>query len=456
MSNYYPNVDAMYLYKRAGTAEDPYIPINQTITVHYQKVTLKEIPDYTSKVTVKQSDGTTLKEVGQLDILGDDEYWVDYTTGVVHFPSKQNEKTFTFSFKGTGCVSIPGDRIIVNTDETNEAGVTLQDLLDQLGAINNMVTSASQLAEGIRDLVDSSQVVKKSDINNIKDDVQSTVNTLKTITQNAKLTDDNGQLILLDEGINIDNLFVSGFYKMKNPTGNVPTNITDEWIQMLVFKVSDSETTQMLIANVNGTPALFIRSSIGTSNNSFSNWITIENTIDSQAKADMALSNAKKYADEKFLLSDNYTAIDVLNKLKTVDGTGSDLDADTIDGKNYEDIVNELSSATWDDLLLQNGVVSYSDEQKPQYAKIGGFVVIRGILKDVVATGIAYATLPLPYRPLKVWNFTQSVLKSGNYTESAYWQINTDGSVILEKVSEGISDFSKDTQFPIYTMFPIF
>lgn len=39
-----------------------------------------------------------------------------------------------------------------------------------------------------------------------------------------------------------------------------------------------------------------------------------------------------------------YTANDVLDKLKTVDGSGSGLDADTVDGKHASDIQNDAQS----------------------------------------------------------------------------------------------------------------
>lgn len=67
-------------------------------------------------------------------------------------------------------------------------------------------------------------------------------------------------------------------------------------------------------------------------NGNWVGWSQIENTVGSQAKADAALSSAKSYADGKFLPSVNYNASDILSKLKTVDGPGSGLDADTLDG----------------------------------------------------------------------------------------------------------------------------
>lgn len=58
------------------------------------------------------------------------------------------------------------------------------------------------------------------------------------------------------------------------------------------------------------------------------------------------IANLQSSLDSK-LNSSSYTANDVLSKIKSVDGSGSGLDADLLDGKNYSDIVNgNVASAT--------------------------------------------------------------------------------------------------------------
>lgn len=58
------------------------------------------------------------------------------------------------------------------------------------------------------------------------------------------------------------------------------------------------------------------------------------------------ITNLQSLLDSK-LNSSSYTANDVLSKMKSVDGSGSGLDADLLDGKNYSDIVNgNVASAT--------------------------------------------------------------------------------------------------------------
>jgi len=127
MGFFFPNVDAIYLFKRAGTSEDPFLPINQELTVRYSKVTLKEIPDFITKVAVFGS--AQMTEVTSEDI-GANEYRVDYSTGIVYFNVAQEDITFNFSYMGIGQLDIPASRMIVNTSDTNSEGVTVQDILD--------------------------------------------------------------------------------------------------------------------------------------------------------------------------------------------------------------------------------------------------------------------------------------------------------------------------------------
>ena len=61
------------------------------------------------------------------------------------------------------------------------------------------------------------------------------------------------------------------------------------------------------------------------------------NAITSAVKNDTELVLNK---EQSFLSSSEYTANDILTKLKTVDGINSELDADLLDGKHYQDIID--------------------------------------------------------------------------------------------------------------------
>lgn len=63
----------------------------------------------------------------------------------------------------------------------------------------------------------------------------------------------------------------------------------------------------------------------------------------------------KTESDNKYLLKTSYTAADVLNKLKTVDGSGSGLDADTLDGIHAIRLFASLESDTTTNLSITIG-----------------------------------------------------------------------------------------------------
>ncbi len=70
------------------------------------------------------------------------------------------------------------------------------------------------------------------------------------------------------------------------------------------------------------------------------------------------VADAEKIAWNNKLDSSNYNATDVLNKIKTVDGSGSGLDADTIDGLERQLIpeMTQLSSSSFQSTQLKGGM----------------------------------------------------------------------------------------------------
>lgn len=167
-SNYYfPGVDKVFLFQRAGTTDDPYLPLSQTSQVKYGKVELAEIPNFQEKVTVISSSGTTLTEVTTAEVL-ENQFRVDYSTGVVTFNSTQEEQIFTFSFLGMGRVNFPASRITIDTVDNNEAELSIQQLLDAQGNIGERLTGAQEAIGNIETLVTQNQVVKNTDFETYK------------------------------------------------------------------------------------------------------------------------------------------------------------------------------------------------------------------------------------------------------------------------------------------------
>lgn len=61
----------------------------------------------------------------------------------------------------------------------------------------------------------------------------------------------------------------------------------------------------------------------------------------------------------------------------------------------------DLSDSGWIDLNLLNNVLPYNTEQSPQYRKIGNYVTIRGVLKNITSFPTTIAQLPEGFRPTR-------------------------------------------------------
>lgn len=170
-SFYYPGVEKMYLFQRDGSENNPFLPLTQTSKVKYARVDLSEIPDFERKVTVISSDGTSLIEVFTTD-LSENEYLVDYSKGFVRFHPSQESNTFEISYLGMGRVNIPANRITIDTDESNEAELSIQELLDAQGNIGTRLDSAKNDMQNVESLIVENQVVKQTEYEAFKTKLQ--------------------------------------------------------------------------------------------------------------------------------------------------------------------------------------------------------------------------------------------------------------------------------------------
>jgi len=148
------DVDSIMIIHRAGTAEDPYIDIQQTLKVATNRVVLKEVPDETTKVAV--SDGTSnLVESTSPKNLTEGSYFVDYRIGFVYFSDADNGKTFDFSFKGTGVLNMPASRIVLEDNQETEK--TLQDYIDES---NQHIQDANDAIDNMNQVVQETNNAK--------------------------------------------------------------------------------------------------------------------------------------------------------------------------------------------------------------------------------------------------------------------------------------------------------
>lgn len=161
MSFYFPNVDPVYLYKRKGDEDDPYIPLKQELQIKYGRITLKEIPDFKEKVSIENRDGNELSEIGSEEPKDPkkNEYIVDYSTGIIYFNSSNEEDKVKINYLGTGYVNIGSDRIIIDTSDTNNEEMSLQGILDSQGKIYEKIDDAHHTADKVKEDVQKTKEI---------------------------------------------------------------------------------------------------------------------------------------------------------------------------------------------------------------------------------------------------------------------------------------------------------
>lgn len=121
---------------------------------------------------------------------------------------------------------------------------------------------------------------------------------------------------------------------------------------------------------------------------------------------------------------------------------------------------NEWSPLTsedsgWVDITMSGEVQAYSSGTQPQYRKIGNVVYLRGAVKNITAANTTIGVLPTGCRPTGVAHQYIQVTSSENGSPNfSRLKVGTDGSIIVEGISTGITATYNNTDwFPINTSF---
>jgi hypothetical protein len=138
----------------------------------------------------------------------------------------------------------------------------------------------------------------------------------------------------------------------------------------------------------------------------------VKNAPLTNAEIDTNFSNLNTEIGTK-LASSSYTAADVLTKIKTVDGTGSGLDADLLDG------LNPVSGATGASIVSRDSSGNFSSNQitaaqfvGPLYLGTANTIVFEGSTADDYETTLT-VTDPTADRTITFPNLTGTVVVSG-------------------------------------------
>lgn len=147
----YSYLDPIHIIWRDGTAEDPYVDRAEYLKVVNGKVVLSEIPDKFTRVKIAGLMEINYEGVPKKTIL-ENQFSVNYSTGVIQFHKSQEAKYINSIYKGRGFVQYPSSRIYYQ-DEMNDVVESLDQVIER--AKESIYDAEKKIRdyESIRDLM---------------------------------------------------------------------------------------------------------------------------------------------------------------------------------------------------------------------------------------------------------------------------------------------------------------
>lgn len=103
---------------RKGTVDDPYVERVEILPVVNQRIQLLEVPDQLSRVKIPKM--TEINHSTYIEKkLKENEFYVDYSNGMVFFHVSKESETLTVEYRGRGFILYPATRIYHHDHETD-------------------------------------------------------------------------------------------------------------------------------------------------------------------------------------------------------------------------------------------------------------------------------------------------------------------------------------------------
>lgn len=124
------NLDpVLYTVLRKGSGEDPYIHKIEKQQIQNGKALLSEIPQFQERVIVKSEDDDLWYEIDD-GIPNENQYLVDYNTGIILFHESNEAKTLKFDYTGIGVVYVNASRAYTSISLDGSVTETIQSLIN--------------------------------------------------------------------------------------------------------------------------------------------------------------------------------------------------------------------------------------------------------------------------------------------------------------------------------------
>ncbi|MVP00797.1 hypothetical protein [Paenibacillus lutrae] len=129
--SYLPYNDPLLITFRAGTAHDPYVERTESWTVANTVIPLHEIPSETHKVKISGYTEIRKEIFDRTRQLNEQEFYVNYQNGVVHFHSSREGETIVAQYKGRGVIQYPAERIYAHIGGNPDVVKNLQQIIEE-------------------------------------------------------------------------------------------------------------------------------------------------------------------------------------------------------------------------------------------------------------------------------------------------------------------------------------
>ena len=123
------NISPIINQRLKGDESEPYIAMQENLTIKNQKVQLSGVPDYLSHVYI-----TDMSEIFS-GLPNENEFIVDYRYGYITFNLANDNQNINVSYVSTGCSFFPADRVYTK-EQNNNIEKTLQNYIEAIDAIS--------------------------------------------------------------------------------------------------------------------------------------------------------------------------------------------------------------------------------------------------------------------------------------------------------------------------------
>ncbi|MCP1159461.1 hypothetical protein [Bacillus infantis] len=170
--------------RRKGTADDPFVPYEESLQVVNGKVALTEKPNKFQKVEVSGDSITWYETDGAIKEVN--WYSVDYNLGVVLFHASHNGKLLNFNYLGEGSSYFPVDRVYTASKDGN--------VTETLGDIIKSGTGAIESLKEVNTIIDNANTA-----------IENANSAATTAEEKASLVENNLAAITDSEQVRITN-----------------------------------------------------------------------------------------------------------------------------------------------------------------------------------------------------------------------------------------------------------